>query len=76
MRTGEGHFYMTIRDNGRGFDVAAAAHRDGFGLENMRTRMNDVGGKLTNDSLPGNGVQISLEIAMQPRPRKISWSDS
>jgi signal transduction histidine kinase len=55
---------VTIRDDGRGFDVAAveAAKSMHFGLLTMRERAESIGGILTVRSAPGQGTVVELEI--------------
>lgn len=68
MNAQHGHFHMNIGDNGRGFEKASVMDHDGFGLENMRARMEEVGGQCTIDSQPGQGTQITLNISLKYRP--------
>jgi signal transduction histidine kinase len=50
---------LVVRDDGRGFDPAAA---DGFGLNGMRARAGQVNGTLTVLSDPATGTTIELEV--------------
>ncbi|WP_433367390.1 sensor histidine kinase [Actinoplanes sp. CA-142083] len=50
---------LVVRDDGRGFDPAAA---DGFGLNGMRARAAQVSGTLTVRSDPDTGTTIELEV--------------
>jgi signal transduction histidine kinase len=50
---------LVIRDDGRGFDPAVA---DGFGLNGMRARADQVDGRLTVHSDPDTGTTIELEV--------------
>jgi len=50
---------LVIRDDGRGFDPATA---DGFGLNGMRARADQVDGRLTIHSSPDTGTTIELEV--------------
>ena len=50
---------LVVRDDGRGFDPAAA---DGFGLNGMRARADQVQGLLTVHSDPDTGTTIELEV--------------
>ena len=50
---------LVVRDDGRGFDPAAA---DGFGLNGMRARAGQVNGVLTVHSDPDTGTTIELEV--------------
>ncbi len=51
---------LTVRDDGTGFDVAAA--RGGHGLRNMRRRVDNMRGKLTVESSPGRGTTIAARL--------------
>jgi signal transduction histidine kinase len=55
---------LEIDDDGRGFDVAAAAGRGGMGLGNLQSRAASIGGGLEITSLAGEGttVRISLPV--------------
>jgi signal transduction histidine kinase len=48
--------HLEIRDNGRGFDPAAA--KQGNGLHSMRARAERLGGTLTIESAPEEGTRI------------------
>jgi signal transduction histidine kinase len=50
---------LVIRDDGRGFDPSRA---DGFGLNGMRARADQVNGRLTVHSDPDTGTTIELEV--------------
>ena len=54
---------LRVRDHGRGFDPDAAASRahDGFGLTSMRERAEQIGGRVTFTSRPGDGIEVVLE---------------
>jgi signal transduction histidine kinase len=55
-----GQVLLDIRDDGRGFDPAAA-HPDHFGIESMRSRAAEIGGVLTITSFPGQGTVVRVE---------------
>jgi signal transduction histidine kinase len=57
----EGHVLVEIRDNGRGFDPADG-HPGHFGLESMRSRAAEVGGRLTIASAPGSGTTVRVRV--------------
>lgn len=65
---------LTIADNGRGFDPAAAETQEHYGLRNMRDRAIALGGSLDLDAIPGAGTRIIVRIpaagypANLPRP--------
>ena len=53
---------LTIRDDGTGFDAAAAvahaAHGGSFGLVSMQERTSLAGGSIEIHSTPGTGTEI------------------
>jgi signal transduction histidine kinase len=51
---------LTITDNGHGF-VPDEAKRRGEGLRNMRDRLEQIGGSLVLQSVPGKGTIVKLE---------------
>ena len=55
--------YMTIKDDGIGFDLTQVAA--GNGLENIKNRSLSLGGHLQIKSTPGQGTEINLEIPMR-----------
>jgi signal transduction histidine kinase len=55
---------LTVRDDGRGFDPAAA--NGGFGLTGMRERVMLAGGELKIDAAPGRGTTVSATIPLRP----------
>jgi signal transduction histidine kinase len=60
--------YLTITDNGQGFDVQAttgAAERRGFGLTGMAERVSMLGGTHRIDSAPGQGTTVTVEVALK-----------
>jgi signal transduction histidine kinase len=50
---------MLVKDNGKGFSHSS---EQGNGLNNMKTRAEDVGGQLEINSLINNGTTIHLII--------------
>ncbi|RBQ05387.1 tetratricopeptide repeat-containing sensor histidine kinase [Pedobacter miscanthi] len=56
----EKHFYITIEDNGIGFDTST--YKKGMGIENIKNRVAYLKGNLEIDSQPGNGTNINIEI--------------
>ena len=69
-------FIISVRDNGRGFsppdpaprpEAASARNTPGDGLDNMRQRVESLGGRFEIFSQPGQGtrVQINLPIQLQ-----------
>lgn len=52
--------FLTIKDNGRGFD--AHAKRNGIGLNNITSRAKVFEGKVNIESAPGNGCILRVSI--------------
>jgi signal transduction histidine kinase len=53
---------VEIRDDGLGFDPTAR-HPGHFGLDSMRSRAAEIGGRLTIDSTPGRGTVVRAEVS-------------
>jgi ligand-binding sensor domain-containing protein/signal transduction histidine kinase len=63
-----GRLVILVEDNGRGFDPAQQSGGRN-GLENMRQRMESIGGTLHLKSAPGQGTQVRLEFAVPEAER-------
>lgn len=56
---------LTVADRGRGFDPGAAdASEGGFGLWGMRSRADEIGGRLSLISRPGAGAVVRVELPL------------
>jgi signal transduction histidine kinase len=55
---------LTITDNGVGFDHESVEHYGGYGLENMRNRLEKINGALIFDSEPGKGTTLDIEVSI------------
>lgn len=53
-------FQISIEDNGRGCDPGLM--KSGFGVMAIQERMENIGGKVSFASAPGQGMQISINI--------------
>jgi signal transduction histidine kinase len=57
---------LSIRDNGRGFDMNSVSTSEpnglGYGLSGIAERVRILGGTLTVDSRPAKGTNLSIEI--------------
>ncbi len=58
----EDRLYITVEDNGIGFDPVEAAARGGMGLRNIEARILSLGGTLTVDSEVSAGTSITIEM--------------
>ena len=56
-----GQILVEVRDNGLGFDPAAG-HPGHFGLDSMRSRATEIGGRLTIASTPGFGTVVRVRV--------------
>jgi signal transduction histidine kinase len=57
---------ISIRDNGRGFSAGGATSDSGFGLSGIRERAEIMGGTARIDSVPGQGINLQIQIPFQP----------
>ncbi|WP_267242340.1 sensor histidine kinase [Streptomyces sp. PR69] len=58
---------LDVVDDGRGFDPAAVAGGEGFGLPGMRSRARTLGGTLSVESAPGEGTAVALTLPLPTR---------
>ena len=54
--------YITVEDDGKGFDMAGTKKRDGIGLKNIETRIRLLKGYLDYKTSPGNGTSVLMTI--------------
>ena len=74
----ENSFEIAVEDNGRGFEVgdtfAPSASRGrvvpGNGIENMKQRLQSIGGNCAIQSVPGSGTKIIFTLPLQPSPTR------
>ena len=60
---------LVVEDNGRGFDPAALPRgRLGHGLENLRQRIEGLGGQFQCDSAPGRGTRLTFTLKLPATP--------
>ncbi|WP_316798681.1 sensor histidine kinase [Pedobacter frigidisoli] len=59
----EKRFYVTLEDNGNGFDTSN--YTKGMGLENIKNRVAYLKGNFDIESQPGNGTTINIEIPLR-----------
>ncbi|WP_184546197.1 tetratricopeptide repeat-containing sensor histidine kinase [Mucilaginibacter sp. FT3.2] len=58
----EANISLTIEDNGKGFDTSHPEMYSGMGLNNLRSRINFLKGKVELDSEVGKGTLVSVYI--------------
>ncbi len=61
LSSNKSFFIITIEDNGVGFSDPSIDH-SGFGLFNIRERMNHINGKFEIKSISGRGTRVSLIV--------------
>lgn len=61
LKKDDTHIYMTIRDNGIGFEKDKI-QREGLGLKHMKERVDVLGGTFTISSKIGQGTSINIVI--------------
>ena len=59
-----GRLAFAIKDDGKGFDPSRA--RQGSGLQNMRDRIEALGGTIAIRTAPGEGTEISGTVPVEP----------
>lgn len=56
--------YLSIQDNGTGFDINKVNALTSSGLKNIRARVETFNGRLDIDSQPGKGTEIGVEFSL------------
>jgi signal transduction histidine kinase len=62
----DGWFVFSVRDDGPGFDAAAASDWAGTGLRSMGDRLAALDGTLEVTSAPGRGTTVSGRVPLRP----------
>jgi signal transduction histidine kinase len=65
----DGRLVVTVEDDGRGFDPAQSANVRN-GLDNMRQRMESIGGTFRLETLPGRGTRVQFEYTLPEEAAK------
>jgi signal transduction histidine kinase len=55
-------FFITVEDNGVGFDVLDPKNKNGMGLKNIKNRVEFLNGKLEIESKPNQGTSAYIEL--------------
>lgn len=70
---------MTVRDEGRGYDVPSAppdGNGSHFGLSSIRERMAAMGGWLEEEGAVGRGTTMTLGLLLEPLPDAVQAASS
>jgi len=63
---------ITVRDKGRGFDLANLPRTEGLGIRSMEQRARLLGGKFEIHSELGKGTKVAASVPVKPAARKAS----
>lgn len=55
-------FFITVEDNGKGFDMALIGHTKGIGLNNIKKRVEYLRGKMEIIAVVNEGTTINIEL--------------
>ncbi len=64
MRTAGGYVHLDVRDDGRGFDAAAARKPGAWGLKGVRERTELLGGQVAIESGTGAGTNVHVSLPL------------
>lgn len=60
----QSQFFITVEDNGVGFDTSKISGFEGQGLKNLRNRVELLNGKMEIDSSKENGTVFNIELSV------------
>ncbi|WP_127131228.1 tetratricopeptide repeat-containing sensor histidine kinase [Pseudoflavitalea rhizosphaerae] len=55
-------FFITVEDNGQGFDLHTIGDAEGIGFRNIRNRIKYLNGNIDIESVPAEGTTINIEL--------------
>ncbi|MCC6289394.1 MAG: sensor histidine kinase [Chitinophagaceae bacterium] len=58
----ENTFYITLEDNGKGFDISTLPLQKGIGISNVKNRVEFLKGKMDIQSSPAQGTAVNIEF--------------
>ncbi len=61
------NYFVTVEDDGNGFDITQPAPGGHFGLQIMQARAKHIGGEIEVQSTPGSGTRITLMWPIEER---------
>lgn len=64
LKTEQDSLFLTIKDDGRGFDPDLASSQGGMGIASMTERVEKIGGSLSIQSEIGGGTKISVRVPL------------
>lgn len=60
VRRSDGNYFVTVEDDGNGFDTSQPAPGGHFGLQIMQARAKHIGGEISLQSRQGSGTRVTL----------------
>ena len=58
---------LQYEDDGQGFDATSSQNHKGLGMQNIRSRLQMIDGKMDLQSAPGQGVRVQVEVELGVR---------
>ena len=65
LTNNEGHFLVTVEDDGKGFDISILKGSKGMGWSNIESRVGFLKGTIDLQSSPDKGTSVHLEIPVE-----------
>ena len=65
MKALEGKLWVTVEDDGVGFDIEKPSFQSGVGMESMKERAEMHGGELIHRSAPGEGTKVTAVLPLE-----------
>ncbi len=59
---------VSVSDNGQGFEIAKDKSNEGFGITQIRARINNLKGKLAITSAKGKGTTVEIQVPIIEKP--------
>ncbi len=68
--------YLSIADEGVGFDVTKRSTRSGLGIRSMQERLRLLGGRVEIRSRPGHGTKVEVKVPLNPVIARVEMTQS
>ena len=67
LRKAADKLFVSVSDEGIGFDIRELIKKEGLGIRSMKERVYLLGGRFEIHSEPGKGTRIEAWVALQPK---------
>ena len=67
LRKATDKLFVSVSDEGSGFDIREVIKKEGLGIRSMKERVYLLGGRFEIHSEPGKGTRIEAWVALQPK---------